>query len=1040
MEFRDKQIAPPRSWEKFEEICLAIFKAEWDDGLAQKHGRKGQPQHGVDVFGSPNGRRAVFHGVQCKGKDQAYGHKPTQSELMAEIKKAEGFVPQLEHWVFATTAPADATLQRAAREISKARSQSGKFTVTVLGWEDIQGLLGEHPSVVETYYPEHAFDLRSVLDALRDLPRGEDLRSLQAHLAALRQSELSARSISAVWTPVSFDDARDLGPALMGRPLGPADVAACPLLPEAQNIVTELERAYAVRLIGEPGAGKSVCALQAARILAARGWRILRLLDPDTSTLELEVDDTPTVYIIDDAHLTPPGILRAAEERACSRSFLLTTHNALEQSAARPGSIRLDAKRAVRVIAAALRANLPSTLSVVRRVDDRVGDRPQDDSLEWRLDHAEKTADRPWQFCFILGGGWRRAAQAADTSRATGADITLAAAAIRQIASRDARCKREALLSLMSTAGVNGMEIEAALDWLVGQRLVISPEDLRCPHQRFAAVVLERILEGQDSEGRRAIAEILHAAFNDPELPLAGLQSLLHELRFIGEFGRWSRLLDPRRIAHLVDRCWSASSSEDRTYAMLALDELDSYIPDWPRAVLESRVDQLADWISNPVDPMGYGVCRLMNDVYQRDKALGEAIVAGADPSRVAAAVSGVTPVTAYNLAELMRGISPARSPDWRKAFSDALDRKACLKLAATWPSDQPLYVFARFCEAFAGEMDDFALDLVEAFLPKTEKPFTDDPVRTFRELDDMAWHVLRVVDPLGIYIGRHAPTVRMKSLAKRMCAPLRPIALAEKLSAAQKRDFQAVSLLLSFLHKASPAKYAATVAALDWIRIEATIGDDWSNMFHDAQVLLGVCYGAKASRPTVEAVIHRNLYRIVTLPPRLALMAPSTGYRHIETGGTIGLADFGHFHWEEAVGVLAYFAGDRPDLVEPLLAPHETAAGAVLSNKHPSWYQKASPFICVVRQVAPASFERILSAVNDAAAEEGWAATLKGKGDGRRTVALLVESAIGRTDGLGAVARRLRERFPHRSRPLQKDLEPVEAGPDPTSPLECRR
>src|SRR5439155_17901030 len=84
MEFRDKQIAPPRSWEKFEELCLAIFKAEWDDGLAQKHGRKGQPQQGVDVFGSPNGRRAVFHGVQCKGKDQTYGHKPTRSELMAE--------------------------------------------------------------------------------------------------------------------------------------------------------------------------------------------------------------------------------------------------------------------------------------------------------------------------------------------------------------------------------------------------------------------------------------------------------------------------------------------------------------------------------------------------------------------------------------------------------------------------------------------------------------------------------------------------------------------------------------------------------------------------------------------------------------------------------------------------------------------------------------------------------------------------------------------------------------------------------------------
>ncbi len=122
MEFRDKQIAAPRLWETFEDLCLSLFKAIWKDDLAQKHGRNGQPQHGVDVFGSPDGRRGIVHGVQCKGKDQTYGHKATLSELKAEIKKAEGFKPPLEHWVFATTAPKEAELQLAAREISRARA------------------------------------------------------------------------------------------------------------------------------------------------------------------------------------------------------------------------------------------------------------------------------------------------------------------------------------------------------------------------------------------------------------------------------------------------------------------------------------------------------------------------------------------------------------------------------------------------------------------------------------------------------------------------------------------------------------------------------------------------------------------------------------------------------------------------------------------------------------------------------------------------------------------------------------------------------
>jgi hypothetical protein len=59
-----------------------------------------------------------------------------------------------------------------------------------------------------------------------------------------------------------------------------------------------------------------------------------------------------------------------------------------------------------------------------------------DADLGERLDHAESAADRPWQFCFVLGGGWRRSKQVADSAREANADLILAAAAMRQLASR----------------------------------------------------------------------------------------------------------------------------------------------------------------------------------------------------------------------------------------------------------------------------------------------------------------------------------------------------------------------------------------------------------------------------------------------------------------------------------------------------------------------------------------------------------------------------------------------------------------------------
>jgi hypothetical protein len=460
---------------------------------------------------------------------------------------------------------------------------------------------------------------------------------------------------------------------------------------------------------------------------------------------------------------------------------------------------------------------------------------------------------------------------------------------------------------------------------------------------------------------------------------------------------------------------------------MLAMVELEGYVPGWPGVILEGRINQLAGWISEPTDPMGYGISRLMNDICQRDKALGEAIIAQVDPNRVAAAVSSASASTVYSLAKMIDRIAIARSPEWKKDFNDSLDREACINLAATWPADQSLSIIAEFCAAFMVDGEEFPLDLVEALVPRTEKPLIDDPIGAFRDLDDIAWHVLRVIDPLSIYVGPMGPSNRTRSLARRISAPLRPTALAQHISAAQKRDFQTVSLLLTFLRDVAPAKYKATVVALDWQKIETTIGDDWENLFHEAQVLLGVLYTTELSKPFVDAMIERNLHRIVILPPRLVLMSPKCGYRHVEAGGRIGLTSFNHVHWREAVGVLAYFVRERPNLLDQLLGPHEAAVGAVLSNTHPSWYKEATLFIHLMREVAPASLARMLSFVNVAAAEEGWSAALRAKGDGRRTVALLIEAAVGRADELGAMANRLRKRFSRLSQPSQKDLEAID-------------
>jgi hypothetical protein len=166
MDFRDKQVEPPKSWVVFENLCLTLFREVWDDPLAKKHGRSGQAQHGVDIFGRPHGVGSEWVGVQCKGKEGGFGAKACLEEFKSELAKAEGFTPNLTRWIFATTSPSDAVLQKACREIAQQRGAGGKFDVDILSWDDIQGLLAEYPSVLRDFYPEHAFNIPGILERL----------------------------------------------------------------------------------------------------------------------------------------------------------------------------------------------------------------------------------------------------------------------------------------------------------------------------------------------------------------------------------------------------------------------------------------------------------------------------------------------------------------------------------------------------------------------------------------------------------------------------------------------------------------------------------------------------------------------------------------------------------------------------------------------------------------------------------------------------------------------------------------------------------
>ncbi|WP_395664429.1 hypothetical protein [Methylocella sp.] len=46
-------LPPPGSWDEFEESALSAAKLRWNSTDLYRHGRQGQRQDGVDIFGMP---------------------------------------------------------------------------------------------------------------------------------------------------------------------------------------------------------------------------------------------------------------------------------------------------------------------------------------------------------------------------------------------------------------------------------------------------------------------------------------------------------------------------------------------------------------------------------------------------------------------------------------------------------------------------------------------------------------------------------------------------------------------------------------------------------------------------------------------------------------------------------------------------------------------------------------------------------------------------------------------------------------------------
>ena len=854
------------------------------------------------------------------------------------------------------------------------------------------------------------------------------------------------------WEHVTFHAQRDLGAALSGARLGPGDVHACPRLPEVSEVLDALNITSAVVLSGKSGSGKSITAYQALAARAGAGREVVRLRDGARSESAQQLVDTlctlprPVDALIDDAQsMTSDALRRLLECAAADRSVLVvSTDDVLGPAPV----IRIAEGRAVAVLAESLRRQSGVVLPLVAALDNQVGPRPSDDSLEWRIDTAAKEGT-PWQFFFAVTGGWRRAAtvlwRLRDEDRI---DLVLLAVALGQVASADAGASRAWLSRAASLLGRDETWLDGGLMTLMRQRLITGSDgSLRCAHLRLAWVVVAELLhlprssvphvervyvppitcpapagesskvsgysdtrvpvleQAEQEADRRSVTALTVSILDDPATSLRGLWWLLG--RNHTPEARWvlakQGVAAESRLQRLADRCLRTAAGPESGIAASLLADLRLWNGTVDDAIKAAKW-QLVAWVDYLGPDSCWGIANLFNELGQSQREFTEFLLADTDATRLAVSMCGADWATIPAYARAIDRLCYAGGRSYARRVDAAINADALRDLFGRLPAG--LYEVGTVLKSIYFLNPVLGEDLVEIAVPQIAARINADPTTGTEEARELLWW------PLGLppaFLRRGSPSRRQQRMARALARRLEPQRIAAAMERADLRDWDTLVGLLSFLEEADKEVYESVVSAVNFDVLDNSMQDMWEvspgQLFRVLAVLVG-----KDGRPAT-TLLDRHAGQLVRLHAVVALIAPDSAVATLRRGVPLDLG-LTTENWELAASAVESIAGVDPDVARRVIEANKDAHVVGLNLRVAGSSFGLGKWVTVCDRVAPGAIDEALDRL-EAAAIQSWRKRLRKSSRDRDATAALARRAAGRSSSVADAAQRLLRRFP---------------------------
>lgn len=637
------------------------------------------------------------------------------------------------------------------------------------------------------------------------------------------------RAITSHWETVDFSAQRNIDAAVSGQRLGPSDVSACPKLPGYRIVVLDLERSHYCFIVGPPGCGKSITVWQAAYKFHEDGyivWRPTSAENPQ-KLLDNKPKQEKSLIVIDDAQRFDKNFRDKLSECASESIKVLLSSTISDTS---PTNLNLfPTKQSVSKLGSEVLKRSSEILPIIQLFDNWIGNEYGQTPFDFRVNESY-AADTPWEFFWLLRGGWNTAySEYRNLLQFANTNTVLNTLAISQIVSCDKGVSHLDLVNLTNLLSLNEDETNSALLQLESLHLISKHDGvIRTKHVRYAEHVLKASLSEEHMDQWANVEAIVKYHVIVKSSSLQGTSWLLdaaHPTK--ATFDTVKKSLDGlllRCKSSWLESDWAISCVEklllwfDLTEEQLSEFEsqfLECFESNDPRRMYfaEKIVNHLINYSSNKTDPSGLNFT--------------EELLKKVDVDKLTSVTNSLDEDKFYFFGKLLDRLG-YYNPPWLSKYIKNLDwprlRDIILQAQTEYPHQ--LTKLAVSLSRLHGRVlgTDYELEYLQSIAPFVVKSINASPVDAIPNMGDLFWHALK----LDVFFPTSPePGADELKIACDIRAQLKPSIFAVAMRQLVSRDIENLARSLATLKKIDP-NFIDEIAIITPKEFHETCTPDW--------------------------------------------------------------------------------------------------------------------------------------------------------------------------------------------------------------------